>query len=270
MSETPETRALALEWIDGDMPYSPDFGDHFYCREDGRAECGHVFMDGNGLPGRWMSDAPFRIGELGFGTGLNFCETWRVWKSAAGGRRTPPLPLPTREKGWGVEDPVGGSRQEGPPPANVLHFISFELHPMKRADIDKALRRWPELDAERSALVAAWPDAPVTAVDLPFGGGVRLTVVCGDALTNLAGSALTFDCWYLDGFAPSRNPAMWSQALLKAVHDHTRPGGTFATYAAAGFVRRNLVAAGFAVERRPGFAGKREMLRGTRPGDPAQ
>ena len=39
-------------------------------------------------------------------------------------------------------------------------------------------------------------------------------------------------------------------------------GGTFGTYAAAGFVRRNLTAAGFTVERQPGFAGKREMLRG--------
>lgn len=63
---------------------------------------------------------------------------------------------------------------------------------------------------------------------------------------------------------PSRNPAMWSADILMAVHDHTVPGGTFATYAAAGFVRRNLVAAGFAVERRPGFAGKREMLCGRR------
>ena len=232
MSETPDMRALALEWIDGDMPYSPQFGDHFYCREDGRAECGHVFLAGNGLPGRWAEGAAFTIGELGFGTGLNFCETWRVWKE-----RTPPQPL---------------------------HFISFELHPMQRDSIDKALGRWPELDAERRALIAHWPDKPEGVVDLDF-GDVRLTVVCGDAFSSLRDSPLAFDAWYLDGFAPSRNPAMWSADILEAVFDRTNPGGSFATYAAAGFVRRNLAAAGFRVERRPGFAGKREMLCGTRP-----
>lgn len=229
MSETPEIRALALEWIDGDMPYSPEFGDHFYCREDGRAECGHVFLAGNGLPARWAAGGAFVIGELGFGTGLNFCETWRVWKDV------------------------------GAPGA--LHFISFELHPMSRESIDKALSRWPALAAERQALVAAWPDAPEGVVALDF-GAVRLSVICGDAGTNLAASSQQFDAWYLDGFAPSRNPAMWSEEILKAVFDHTGVDGSFATYAAAGFVRRNLAGAGFAVERRPGFAGKREMLCG--------
>jgi tRNA U34 5-methylaminomethyl-2-thiouridine-forming methyltransferase MnmC len=231
MDDMQENKALALEWIDGDMPFSPEFGDHFYCREDGRAECGHVFLAGNGLPERWKAGGAFVIGELGFGTGLNFCETWRVWKQAASG---------------------------------ALHFISFELHPMERASIDKALSRWPEIEPEKQALVAAWPDERRGAVRLQLAEDVTLTVVCGDAYTNLSAGPETFDAWYLDGFAPSRNPAMWSADVLKAVYDHTVPGGTFATYAAAGFVRRNLVAAGFEVERRPGFAGKREMLCGTR------
>jgi tRNA U34 5-methylaminomethyl-2-thiouridine-forming methyltransferase MnmC len=232
MEDTRKKYAPALEWIDGDMPYSPAFGDHFYCREDGRAECGHVFLAGNGLPERWKAGGAFVIGELGFGTGLNFCETWRVWKQQAAGS---------------------------------LHFISFELHPMDRADIDKALSRWPEISAERQALVAAWPDKPHGEIPLQMAEDVLLTVICGEAFANLSVRSETFDAWYLDGFAPSRNPAMWSADILKAVHDHTAPGGTFATYAAAGFVRRNLVAAGFQVERRPGFAGKREMLCGSRP-----
>jgi tRNA U34 5-methylaminomethyl-2-thiouridine-forming methyltransferase MnmC len=231
MEEAQEKNAPALEWIDGDMPFSTAFGDHFYCREDGRAECGHVFLAGNGLPERWAAGGTFVIGELGFGTGLNFCETWRVWKQQATGS---------------------------------LHFISFELHPMDRADIGKALSRWPEIDAERQSLLAAWPDEPHGLVQLQLAKDVTLTVVCGDAFGNLSSSAQTFDAWYLDGFAPSRNPAMWSAEILNAVHEHTRPDGTFATYAAAGFVRRNLVATGFQVERRPGFAGKREMLCGKR------
>lgn len=233
IDDTEGPQLLGLEWMQGDMPYSIAFGDHFYCREDGRAECGHVFLAGNSLPGRWRAEGDFRIGELGFGTGLNFCESWRTWKDTA---------------------PVGGR----------LHFTSFELLPMASADIEKALSRWPEIADERQALVATWPEAPAGVVTLALAEDVILTVICGDALTNLAASDLVFDAWFLDGFAPSRNPDMWSPELMAAVFDHTRPGGTFATYAAAGFVRRNLVAAGFDLERRPGFAGKREMLCGIR------
>src|SRR4051812_40540783 len=96
-----------LDWHDGDMPYSPKFGDHFYCREDGRLECAHTFMGGNGLPERWAGATTFKIGELGFGTGLNFCETWRLWRLFR-------------------------------PPGAKLHFMSFELYPMKRDEIERA------------------------------------------------------------------------------------------------------------------------------------
>ncbi|MCL6709929.1 tRNA (5-methylaminomethyl-2-thiouridine)(34)-methyltransferase MnmD [Pseudomonas sp. R2.Fl] len=228
-----ERDGQTLAWHDGDMPYSTAFGDHFYCRTDGRLECGHVFLAGNDLPDRWRRDGLFRIGELGFGTGLNLCETWRRWKETR---------LP------------GGS----------LHFMSFELYPMRGGDIDRALSRWPEIDEERQALVSLWPEHPAGVVDLRLDGQTRLTVTCGEALDGVTATDLPFDAWYLDGFAPSRNGVMWSEDLMKALHERTVPGGTFATYAAAGFVRRNLGAAGFTVERRPGFAGKREMLCGVK------
>lgn len=224
---------LALEWFDGDMPYSPRFGDHFYCRSDGRLECAHVFIAGNGLPERWREPRPFRIGELGFGTGLNFCETWRQWKQ-------------TRD------------------PAGYLSFTSFELYPMPRAAIDRALARWPEIDSERQALTALWPDEPQGIVTIDVDPQTQLNVVCAAAMDGLAAWQGSFDAFYLDGFAPSRNPEMWSEDLMRLVHAKVSPGGSFATYAAAGFVRRNLASAGFVVERPPGFAGKREMLRGTR------
>ncbi|OAP34824.1 tRNA (5-methylaminomethyl-2-thiouridine)(34)-methyltransferase MnmD [Sinorhizobium americanum] len=223
----------SLEWHAGDMPYSVEFGDHFYCRTDGRLECGHVFLSGNRLPARWSAGAAFTIGELGFGTGLNFCETWRQWNEAQ------------------VTD-------------GRLHFISFERFPMRAEEIDRALSHWPEIDAERRALVGHWPETRARRIDIDF-NDVRLTVVCGTALEGVAQLPESFDAWFLDGFAPSRNPDMWSQELMQAVFDKTVRGGTFATYAAAGFVRRNLAAAGFAVDRLPGFAGKREMLRGDRP-----
>ncbi|MGO4436534.1 tRNA (5-methylaminomethyl-2-thiouridine)(34)-methyltransferase MnmD [Rhizobium sp. RAF56] len=237
MTDTdPEKNAAAppLEWRDGDMPYSQAFGDHFYCQTDGRLECGHVFLAGNGLPERWGDKDIFRIGELGFGTGLNFCETWRHWKL----HRQP------------------GAR---------LHFTSFELYPMRGVDIDRALSHWPEIDAERRALTTIWPDTPAGTVRLAVDDETQLTVVCGPALDGVAGAGGGFDAWYLDGFAPSRNGDMWSAELMQLVAEKSSPGGTFATYAAAGFVRRNLQAAGFAVERRKGFAGKREMLCGVKP-----
>ncbi|WP_454746652.1 tRNA (5-methylaminomethyl-2-thiouridine)(34)-methyltransferase MnmD [Ciceribacter selenitireducens] len=230
--------AQELTWRDGDMPYSTAFDDHFYCQTDGRLECGHVFLAGNGLPERWVRPGTFRIGELGFGTGLNACETWRQWKA-------------TRAKD------------------GHLHFVSFELYPMRAEELSRALSRWPEIDVEREALAALWPENPSGTVEFDLDGQTRLTVLCGDALTSLTSSLLAFDAWFLDGFAPARNAAMWSPELMAEVCGHTVPGGSFATYAAAGFVRRNLIAAGFAVERRKGFAGKREMLCGVKPGSVA-
>jgi tRNA U34 5-methylaminomethyl-2-thiouridine-forming methyltransferase MnmC len=229
----PQPPELGVEWRDGDMPYSAAFGDHFYCQTDGRLECGHVFLAGNGLPERWTGRQDFTIGELGFGTGLNFSETWRQWKQR-------------RE---------AGSR---------LHFISFELYPMRREQISRALAHWPEIDAERLALAAAWPEMPEGTVSLALDAQTRLSVVCGPAIEGVAASAPGFDAWYLDGFAPSRNGDMWSEELMRLVFERTAPRGTFATYAAAGFVRRNLAGAGFTVERRKGFAGKREMLCGVK------
>lgn len=216
------------------MPYSPAFGDHFYCQTDGRLECGHVFLAGNGLPSRWEQQKHFLIGELGFGTGLNFCETWRQWQQQA----------------------TSGSE---------LHFMSFELYPMRAAEIDRALSHWPEINDQRKALVAAWPSDPQGVLSLRLDAHTRLTVVCGPALEGVSNAQPGFDAWYLDGFAPSRNADMWSMDLMQALYDKTVPKGTFATYAAAGFVRRNLQASGFTVERRQGFAGKREMLCGVKP-----
>ena len=232
--ENPPQTEAALDWHEGDMPYSRAFDDHFYCRNDGRLECGHVFLAGNDLPRRWQRKEPFLIAELGFGTGLNLCETWRQWSETA-------------------------------PEGARLHFTSFERFPMARGDIDRALSHWPEIDRERTTLTARWPETPTGRVDIDLAPGVRLTVVCGAALDSLDAEETPFHAWYLDGFAPSRNPDMWSAELMARAYRLTVPGGRFATYAAAGFVRRNLAGAGFVVERRPGFAGKREMLCGEKP-----
>jgi tRNA U34 5-methylaminomethyl-2-thiouridine-forming methyltransferase MnmC len=221
-----------LEWHD-DMPYSTVFGDHFYSRADGRAECNHVFLTGNDLPLRWNQPGEFTIAELGFGTGLNFLETWWQWQACKA-------------------------------PGSHLTFVSFEGFPMRADEMERALSAWPELSRLANKLVNAWPEEPGGVIKPDLDDTVSLEVHIGDALNTLPRWGDLADAWFLDGFAPTRNPDMWSKDLMRQVHDHTKNGGTFATYSAAGWVRRNLASAGFAVEKVPGFAGKRDMTRGVR------
>ncbi len=222
-----------LDWLQGDVPMSTLFDDPFFSRRDGRAEVEHVFLAGNGLPERWRAAENFAIGELGFGTGLNFVETWRTW-----------LLVERR-------------------PGQRLSFTSFEAYPLPPQAMRRAVSPWPELAPLADALVEAWAhtDAqPVRRMELD--GGVDLTVVIGDAMASLERWEGAADAWYLDGFSPAKNAAMWSDALMREVARHTRPGGSFATYSAAGWVRRNLAAAGFDVVKKPGHGGKREMACG--------
>ena len=75
-------------------------------------------------------------------------------------------------------------------------------------------------------------------------------MVVGDARVALPAWDGTADAWFLDGFAPAKNPELWEPDLMAEVGRHTAPGGSFATYTAAGHVRRSLADAGFAVERK--------------------
>lgn len=221
-----------IEWHEGDMPYSTQFGDHFYSKSDGRAECAHVFLKGDNLPARWLEPDTFTIAELGFGTGLNFLETWRQWQvSGADGKLT---------------------------------FVSFERFPLEAEHIDRALRSWPILTHHSTALVSAWPKQPSGIITIAFDGSVTLEIHIGDAQQCVAAWSGKADAWFLDGFAPSRNEEMWSQQLMTDVFKHTTAHGTLATYSAAGWVRRNLQAAGFTVQKCPGHAGKRDMTIGNR------
>ena len=127
----------------------------------------------------------------------------------------------------------------------------------------RALSRWPELNPLRPILCELWlPGQEILQVE--FLPNLSLTVFMGDANVRLPQLPFTADAWYLDGFAPARNPQLWNAELMQQVFDHTKPGGTFTTYSAAGSVRRNLQAAGFEVSKTTGFAGKRDMLSGRR------
>lgn len=216
-----------LDWRAGDIPVSRRFDDPYFSLDGGLEETGHVFLAGNGLPGRFRDG--FAVAELGFGTGLNLLATWAAWDAAG---------TPGR-----------------------FSFTTFEAWPMAPADMARALAAFPSLGARAQALVAALAQGPGPH-DL---GPVRLTVIKGDARVTLPAWAGRADAWYLDGFSPARNPQMWEPALLAAVVARMAPGGTLATYTAAGHVRRALADAGLSVERRPGYGRKRHMTLARRP-----
>jgi len=224
-----------LAWTEEGVPYAPAYDDTYFARADGRAETRHVFLAGNDLPDRWRDAGDVTIAELGFGTGLNFVETWRQWRESA-------------------------------PPDGRLTYVGFERFPLDADQMRQVLERWPELAALAAPLLRRWPPGGADTT-WRLDPSVRLRLIQGDANATLPDWTGAADAWYLDGFAPAKNPELWNAPLMRAVYQHTRPGGGFATYTAAGWVRRNLQAAGFAVRKTPGFAGKRHMLRGTRPSE---
>lgn len=218
------TDQTGLIWRAGDLPFSARFGDPYFSAADGLAEARHVFLGGCGLPGGWAGLPAFRVAELGFGTGLGFLAARALWRQ-------------TRA------------------PGAVLHVTSFELWPLPGADMLRALARWTELAPLAAELAAAWRPA---GGRFDF-GDTCLDLVVGDARETVPGWTGVADAWFLDGFAPRRNPEMWEPALIRAVFDRTAPGGRLATYSSAGAVRRALAASGFVVATCPGFGPKREM-----------
>jgi tRNA 5-methylaminomethyl-2-thiouridine biosynthesis bifunctional protein len=209
-------------------PYAPDFGDVYHARAGALAQARHVFLGGNALPQRWQSRARFVILETGFGLGHNFLATWAAWR----------------------EDPQRCER---------LWFVSIDRHPPVRDDLARAHAASP-LPALARELVAAWPPLTPDLHTLAFDGGrVMLRLAFGDVAAWLPQLVLDADAFYLDGFAPDRNPAMWDARVLKALAGRAAPGATAATWSVARDVRDRLAGAGFVVERAPGFGGKREM-----------
>jgi len=211
-------------------PYSPEYGDVYHSADSGPGQARHVFLGGNDLPARWAGARVFTIVESGFGLGLNFLATWQAWRA----------------------DPTRPER---------LHFVSIEKHPFVREGLAELHARYPDFAPLAAELQAVWP-LPLPGLHrLHFEHGrVTLTLAFGDIADVLPNLRLAADAIYLDGFAPDRNPGMWTTAIMKALARLARPGATAATYTTARAVRDVLAAAGFAPALRPGFGHKRQML----------
>ena len=231
--------AAALDLTGDGVPFSSEFGDVYHSSQGGVAQARHVFLAGNGLPGRWRARDAFVVLETGFGLGLNFLATWDAWRS----------------------DPARCGR---------LHFVSVEARPFARADLERALEPFEELRPLARQLVQSWPIAIAGFHRLHFDGGrVALTLLLGEAGELLPQLVARADALYLDGFSPARNPGLWSPGIVRELWRIAAPGATLATWTVAGGVRSALQDVGFTLEKRPGFAAKREMLAGSRPGEAA-
>ena len=220
-----------IEWRDDGTPVARAAGDVYFTAGDGLGETRAVFLAGCGLPEGWAGRETFTIAETGFGTGLNFLAAWDLW------RRTRPSPTAR------------------------LHFVSFEGFPLASADAARALSTWPELEALAAQLIAVWP-GPVRGVrrfNWPE-DGVSLTLHLGDIAEMLPDSVYHADAWFLDGFSPAKNEAMWADSLFPLISERSVPGTRAATFTVAGAVRRRLTDAGFEVAKAPGHGRKRERL----------
>lgn len=223
------------------MIRSDIFDDIYFSDVDGAAETDHVFLQGNDLPERFRNNhGRFTVAETGFGTGLNILSAWALFDEMA--------PVTTH-------------------PDARLDFVSFELYPLHRDQIASALEPWAARLGQ-ARIDAMLRDYPIRATGwhwIELSPRVTLTLIFDDV--NAAISRVVVpggvDAWFLDGFAPAKNPQMWTDTVFNAMARLCAPGGTFATFTAAGFVKRGLMEAGFEVEKRKGFGRKRDMLVGT-------
>ncbi|MCT4654945.1 MAG: tRNA (5-methylaminomethyl-2-thiouridine)(34)-methyltransferase MnmD [Cohaesibacter sp.] len=247
-----------LSWLDNLTPISTRFDDSYYSRENGLQETNYVFLDGNHLPARWQQKSNPVIAELGFGTGLNFLATRHAWREAQATHAVATLKTMDEDK--------SATQKNGP--GEILTFCSFEKYPMDRDSLARALTPWAELKPIYEELLDVWQPDEEGWQHMSF-SDAQLYLFIGDALQGV--SCLheklpqLIDAWYLDGFNPKTNPELWSQELLENVVRQSNPEATFATYTAAGWVRRNLAAAGFHVEKRKGYGRKRDMCLGYKP-----
>jgi len=226
-----------VHYNDAGTPVSDLFGDIYFSDNGGLDETDYVFLYKNQLPERWFTHprAFFHIAETGFGTGLNFLLTWLRFRQYKASSTT----------------------------CQRLYFSSFEKYPFSKADLTKALAAWPQLAELTTLLAQSYPVALPGPHRMSFDdGSVVLDLWLGDVneLLPQVPAQNKVDAWFLDGFAPSKNPDMWQQNLFNQMFRLSHSGTTASTFTCAGFVRRGLNDAGFSARKTKGHGQKREML----------
>lgn len=235
-------RNAQLDWVENNTPFSTQFGDIYFSRQQGLQESEYTYLAANQLPQRWGSffqhNSTFVLAETGFGTGLNFLITWRAWH-----------------------------KYHQTSQRSQLHYVAVEKYPLNRQDLAKASSLWPELAPYSQQLLQNYPTTSPGFHRLNFPEQqLSLTLIFADATEGLqqlhnAQNDLVH-AWYLDGFAPAKNPDMWTDDLFKQIGKLSASNCTLSSFTAAGFVRRGLVQQGFSMGKQAGWGTKREMLLG--------
>ena len=226
-----QIKSLKLSFDDCGSAYSNNYGDIYFQPGIGQNEKKHVFLSGNDLPDNWQSKANYTIAEAGFGTGLNFLNTLELWDK---------------------------NRQAN----QHLHYISCELHPLNKQQLQQALSQFPTLLQYAEKLITAYPQYLLPGFHrLHFEKlNVTLTLIFADCIEAFEQLHSRVDAWFLDGFGPSKNPDMWCERLFKAIARLSHIGTTVATFTVARKIRDHLSSVGFEIKKKKGFGQKREML----------
>ena len=231
-----------IDWDDQGRPHSRQYDDVYFAINEGIDETLHVLIEQNHLRQRFAEMTAHDclvIGETGFGTGMNFFCAWQLFAELA-------------------------------PAEARLHFVSVEKYPLSRDDLARAMQLWPQLAAFTQPLLAQYvaihPGFQQFSLD---GGRVTLTLMIGDALEQLPQLDAHIDAWFLDGFAPAKNPDMWTPELFAQLARLSHPGTTLGTFTTTGWVRRGLIDAGFSMKKVPGIGKKWEVMHGVYSGTPA-
>lgn len=212
---------------------SKEFDDIYFSKESGIEETRYVFLEGNNLPNAWKNKPHYNIFETGFGTGLNFLTTAKLFEETA---------------------------QSG----QTLDFISVEKYPLSAEIIKEELQQWNTELPHLSKLLEQYPIRVEGVHPINITPNIRLILYIGDINAILPDCANdhSIDTWFLDGFTPAKNPEMWSETLFASMKRLSHCETTFATFTAAGDVKRGLKSAGFVVQKQKGFGRKRDMLIG--------
>ena len=222
---------------DAGNPRSERYHDIYYSG-DGFAEAEHTYINGNRLHERFTRcTGNITIGEIGYGTGLNFLHTADAFLRDA-------------------------------PPSARLHYLSFERHPVAAADLARLWQNWPQ-PALRAAFLAQNPHNHAGHHLLKIHPRIHLHLILGDIRDTLPPLRARVDAWFLDGFAPAKNPDCWTPALMQEIARHSAPDATLATFSAAAAVRDALSGAGFTLRKTAGYGAKRDMLTATLANPPA-
>ena len=211
--------------LKGGIPFSPEFDDIYFNADDPIGQSEYVF---NSIFDEiWEKKSEFNVLETGFGAGLNFLCAFKRFKNSD----------------------------------KFLNFVSIEKTPIARDDLAKIYANFSELANVSGKLLEAYPPLIRGFHRLNLAPNVTLTLCFGDVAEVLDELSFKADTVFMDGFAPAKNEAMWSELVCAKIANLCALGASVCTYSASGALKRALQNSGFEVNLLKGYGKKREMLR---------